>query len=244
MTAPRLLSPNLIYPDSDGEPMSDNTLQFHWIVTIQGNLDDKFRQVPDVFVAGDHLIYAVEGDPTIRQAPDVYVVFGRPRGDRGSYKLFAEEGVFPQVVFEVWSPSNTAERMKQKREFYEKYGAEEYYILYPEFPAHAEIWHRMEEQLIREFDLDSWTSPRLGIRFRIRNGELAIFNSDGSRFLTFLELAARAADAQERAAMASKRAEAAEKNVEEEKQRAEAEKQRAERLAARIRELGGNPDAV
>ncbi len=57
------------YPDSDGEPMSDNTVQFRWIVTIQGNLDDLYRGAADVFVAGDHLIYPVEGEPKNRQAP-------------------------------------------------------------------------------------------------------------------------------------------------------------------------------
>ena len=29
----------IVYPDSDGKPMSDNTLQFQWIVTIQGGID-------------------------------------------------------------------------------------------------------------------------------------------------------------------------------------------------------------
>ncbi|MEL6903285.1 MAG: Uma2 family endonuclease, partial [Cyanobacteria bacterium J06606_4] len=28
----------VIYPDSDGQPMADNTKQFRWIVTIQQNL--------------------------------------------------------------------------------------------------------------------------------------------------------------------------------------------------------------
>jgi Uma2 family endonuclease len=243
MSAPRLLSPNLIYPDSDGQPMSDNTLQFRWIVTVQGNLDDKFRDMQDVFVAGDHLIYPVEGKPKIRQAPDVYVAFGRPKGDRGSYKVFAEEGIFPQVVFEVWSPNNTAEGMAEKRDFYETYGAEEYYHLYPEFPAHVEIWRREGDHLVRESNVESWISPRLGIRFELRLGELTVFNRDGSRFLTFLELAARSTEAQERAVVATRRAETAEQRAEAEKQRAEAEKQRAERLAQRIRELGGDPEA-
>lgn len=44
------------YPDSDGKRMADNTLQFEWIVTLQGNLDLLFRSNPNVFVAGDHLI--------------------------------------------------------------------------------------------------------------------------------------------------------------------------------------------
>ena len=72
------------YPDSDGQPMAENTLQYRWIVTIEGNLDRLFHARPDVFVAGDLLWYPVQGDPTIRMAPDALVVFGRPKGDRGS----------------------------------------------------------------------------------------------------------------------------------------------------------------
>ena len=47
--------PELVYPDSDGERVSDNTLQFRWIVTLQGELDALFRADPYVFVAGDLL---------------------------------------------------------------------------------------------------------------------------------------------------------------------------------------------
>src|SRR6266542_1981574 len=91
------------YPDSDGLPMADNTLQFEWIVTIKGNLDRLFADDPLVFVAGDLLWYAVEGRPEIRSAPDAMVVFGRPKGYRGSYKQWMEDGIPPQVVFEVLS---------------------------------------------------------------------------------------------------------------------------------------------
>ena len=31
--------PPIIYPDSDGKPLADNTLQFQWIVTIKENLE-------------------------------------------------------------------------------------------------------------------------------------------------------------------------------------------------------------
>lgn len=130
------------YPDSDGLPMSDNTYQFRWIVLLAGNADAYFRDNPNVFVAGDHLIYPVKGRPDIRQAPDVYVAFGPRKGDRGSYKVWEEGGVFPQVVFEVWSPNNRQDQMAEKRDFYEAYGAKEYYLVYPEFPAHVEGWAR------------------------------------------------------------------------------------------------------
>ena len=74
------------YPESDGKPMADNTVQFRWIVKLQGGLDVLFRDDLKVFVAGDLLWYPVEGNNKLRMAPDVMVAFGRPKGDRGSYR--------------------------------------------------------------------------------------------------------------------------------------------------------------
>src|SRR5881398_3342302 len=124
--------PELVYPESDGQPIADNTLQFAWIMTIQGGLDALFAGDPNVFVAGDLLWYPVEGEPTIRAAPDAMVVFGRPKGYRGSYKQWEEGGIAPQVVFEVLSPGNRFAEMLRKFQFYERYGVEEYYIYDPD----------------------------------------------------------------------------------------------------------------
>jgi hypothetical protein len=33
----------VIYPDSDGQPIAENTLQFRWIVTIEGGLEAQYR---------------------------------------------------------------------------------------------------------------------------------------------------------------------------------------------------------
>src|SRR5439155_6467870 len=135
---------------------------FNWISILMWNAEAQFRNDPNVFVAGNHLIYPVESEPSIRQAPDVYMAFGPKKGDRGSYKVWEEGNLFPQVVFEVWSPNNRFEQMEDKKEFYEKYGAEEYYIVYPEFPAHAAGWKRDREKLIRVPDMNGYISPRLG----------------------------------------------------------------------------------
>jgi len=70
---------NIDYPDSDGQPMSDNTVQYRWITTIKSNLDWLFASDDQVFVAGDLLWYPVETDNKTRQAPDVMVAFGRPK---------------------------------------------------------------------------------------------------------------------------------------------------------------------
>src|SRR5215470_20044076 len=88
-----IAAPETAYPQSDGQPMADNTKQFRWIVTIQGGLDALFRADPQVFVAGDSLWYPVEGYPEMCMAPDVLVAFGRPKGDRGSYLQWEEGGI-------------------------------------------------------------------------------------------------------------------------------------------------------
>ncbi|MFN9173216.1 MAG: Uma2 family endonuclease, partial [Synechocystis sp.] len=67
------LDRQIIYPDSDGQPMADNTEQFQWIVLLKENLECLFANNANVFVGGDLLWYPVEGHPEIRVAPDVMV---------------------------------------------------------------------------------------------------------------------------------------------------------------------------
>ena len=229
------------YPDSDGKPMADNTLQFRWIVTLKENLDALFRDRTDVFVAGDNLIYPVQGDNTIRLAPDVYVAFGRPKGDRGSYRVWEEGGIFPQVIFEVLSPGNRAGEMTRKRAFYRRYGAEEYYVYDPDDNL-LEGWLRSGNKLVEVDDLNGFASPQLGIRFDTSGPELVVFRPDGERFLTFQEVRdARDAERQ-RAETEKQRAEAERQRADVEKQRAEAAERELERLRGLLRAAGLDSD--
>lgn len=208
----------ITYPQSDGQPMADNTKQFRWIVTIQGGLDALFRDIPQVFVAGDLLWYPVEGHPEIGIAPDVLVAFGRPKGDRGSYLQWEEGGIAPQVVFEILSPGNTIAQMVRKFRFYERYGVAEYYLYNPD-TGELIGWQRQGETLEEVEPMQGWISPRLGVRFEIARDVLQLYRPDGERFATYVELM---------------------EQREQERQRAEHEHQRAERLAARLRALGIN----
>src|SRR5262245_47547869 len=119
-------------PDSDGQPLSNNTPRMKWIVTLKRNLDALYRKDPNVFVGGDLLWYAVEDSPETQTAPGVMVVFGRPKGDRGSFKQWQEEGIAPQVVFDILSPGNSFKELLRKYLFYRRYGVEEYYLYDPE----------------------------------------------------------------------------------------------------------------
>jgi Uma2 family endonuclease len=222
------------YPDSDGKPIADNTKQFRWIVTIKENLDLLFAADPNVFVAGDLLWYPVEGDNTIRNAPDAMVVFGRPKGDRGSYQQWKEDNIPPQVVFEILSPGNRMGEMERKRQFYDRYGVAEYYIYDPD-RLDFSGWIRSGDRLVQIEEIEDWVSVRLGIRFVIHAGEeLIIYRPDGEKFIGFGELDELRRIQQRRADSAELRADNAERE-------AIAAQQEVERLAAKLRELGIEP---
>src|SRR5208337_1532481 len=127
-----------------------------------------------------------------------------------------------QVVFEVLSPGNRFDELLRKFRFYEKYGVEEYYIYNPD---NGDLlgWRRGDGGLEEIIEMNGHVSRRLEIRFEPGEGpnNLRIIGPDGQLFRTHQQLMEQA---------------------ESERQRAEVERQRAERLAARLRELGIEPD--
>jgi Uma2 family endonuclease len=226
-TAPK--TQEVVYPDSDGQPMADNTLQYRWIELLKGNLEILFANDPNVFVAADLLWYSVQGRPGTRIAPDVLVAFGRPKGDRGSYQQWNENGIAPQVVFEVLSPGNRVPtrregcgEMTQKGLFYDRYGVQEYYI-YDPARFEFDVLVRQEDVLTPVAVTTEWVSSLLGVRFVPHdNADLEIFYPDGHPFVSMTEL---------------------DQLRQQERQRAEAAEERAAKLAAKLQALGIAPDA-
>ncbi|NMG57362.1 Uma2 family endonuclease [Geitlerinema sp. P-1104] len=175
----------LLYPDSDGKPMAENTLQYRWIVRLVTNLKQLLKDEM-AFVAGDLLWYPVpvERPPAPCQAPDTMVVLGRPDGDRGSYKQWEEDNIAPQVVFEILSPSNTMSEMAAKQQFYEQYGVLEMFFYNPQ--SH-DFWGYQRAAATDRFVLVTplhlpWTSPLLKIRFELSGEGLELYYPDGEPF--------------------------------------------------------------
>jgi Uma2 family endonuclease len=204
----------VIYPDSDGKPIANNTVQLRWILAIVQNLDWLFADAPNVFIANDLSWYPVEGSNSIFNTPDVMVAFGIPKGDRAFYQQWKEQGIAPQVVFEILSPSNSRDDMDRKLIFYDRYGVEEYYIYDPDKNS-LQGWLRGEYALDIIPQINNWVSPRLGIRFVLSEESLDLFRPDGERFLTYLEVSQR---------------------LEQERQKSEQERQRAEQIDQAIRD--------
>ncbi|WP_413163865.1 Uma2 family endonuclease [Capilliphycus salinus ALCB114379] len=222
------------YPERDSQPMSDNTIQFRWILTLYYNLEWLFTHDPAVFVAGDLLWYPVQGNNKIRQDPDIMVVFGVEKGDRGSYQQWNEGNITPQVVFEILSPGNTLTEMNKKQVFYDRYGVEEYY-LYDPLKNDLSGWLRTDERLDVIDDINNWVSPRLQIRFELSENELKLYHPDGKRFSTYLEIQNQLQEAEQQLEQERLRAEQAEQQLEQ-------ERLRATRLEELLRNAGIDPE--
>jgi hypothetical protein len=163
------------------------------------------------------------------------VVFGRPKGDRGSWLQWQEGGIAPQVVFEIVSPGNRYSQLLAKFKFFERHGVEEYYLYDPQ-KGDLDGWTRRGAELVEIPDMKGWTSPRLKVRFEMIEGLLALYGPDGKKFATYLELVEQ-----------RKRALQEKDKAVQEKDKAVQEKddavQRAERLAAQLKAAGIEPQS-
>lgn len=224
-----------LYPDSDGQPMADNTLQYQWIVRLVENLKHLLAG-QNAFAAGDLLWYPVEverGQKVPVQAPDAMVVFGRPEQYRGSYQQWKEDNIAPQVVFEILSPSNSGSEMVAKQSFYAEHGVLEMYFYDPDshnFWGFARTNQADELTTIITALHLPWVSPLLKIRFELFEDGLEISYPNGEPFKTFTELA------QEREQLQSERDQA---------QQAQAQTQaKLDQAIAQLRKLGIDPESL
>lgn len=235
----RFFGEDIYYPESDGKPMADNTIQAEWIINLYNNLHILFKDVKMIFIAADHFWYPVEGKPEIRKAPDIMVAFDRPKAHRRSYRQWKEEGIPPHVVVEIMSPSNSYTEMQVKREFYEQYGVEEFVIIDPDTDSFT-IYERSNEEL-KQVNIrgNQWISPRLGIQLlRTSDGVKALY-PDGTPFKTAEEMSEESNFYQQEMKRQKEELEQQKQKTESERQAKEAALSEIERLKAELKRLKG-----
>ena len=114
------------YPSSDGEPVAESDVHISCLLHTREDLKLYFGDRPDVYVAGNLLIYYEENNVKARVAPDVFVVMGVASHDRTSYLLW-EEGKAPGFVLEITSRGTRKEDQGKKRELYRRLRVTEYW---------------------------------------------------------------------------------------------------------------------
>ncbi len=174
--------PDIEYPAHPEERLAESQIHFDYITLLVDNLRLLYRdREHEVGIFADLAWYPVAGDSRIWMAPDVMVCFGvpqyRPEG-RESYVQHRENGVIPSVVFEIHSNSNNKKEIAEKREWYEKYGVQEFYWLFTD-PAEVRVFVREEEELKEQIVGTNWTSEILGIRFDWSGERLEIYGPNG-----------------------------------------------------------------
>jgi hypothetical protein len=130
-------------------------------------------------VGGNLLVYYDPDNGWNHCAPDVFVALDAGPALRESWKVWVE-GKFPEVVFEVASPSTQNTDIWQKVRLYEEQGALEYYIydpagrLRPPYRGYA----RQGGQLVPLPNPTggSMVSPLLGLELRVVDGWLRVIN--------------------------------------------------------------------
>ena len=207
---------NIEYPESDGNPMAETDKHRKLMNALIETLEAHFIEEPEVYVSGNLMCYYVEGDPTKSVSPDVFVVRGVIKQERRTYKFWEEK--IPNIVIEVSSRKTKNEDLQWKKQLYAWLGVQEYFIFDPEYklipPLRAFRLHGKE--LIEEVVSNNRVvSEELGLELVNDGTTLRLFNSQTGEFLR--------TPSEETVA----------------RQKAE---NRADRLAAKLRELGLDPD--
>ncbi len=180
----------IIYPEQREDDMGEASIHIKLITNFLQTLLLFFRQREDVFLSANINLYYEERNPNKWYAPDLLIAFGVPNHERSSYQVWKEK-VFPQVIFEVASDRTWKTDVSEKLELYGTFGAEEYYILDPEFdflPAPMLAFHRQGERLLTvSVNDDRIFSPRLSLEIVRTENNFRLFNPNTNEFLRTLE---------------------------------------------------------
>ena len=177
---------DVFYPEYDDEPMAESWYQAQAIRTLHLGFERVFAGRADVAVGADNFWYPVRGEPKTVVAPDTMVIVDLPKPfdyvHAGSYRQW-EHGGYVMLAAEVLSPSNTWAEMVRKRQFYDRHGVTEYWVIDPH-PGRftLEVWVRDGDHLAAQVvPADGWVSPTTGVRALMTDDGLAVFDPGTDR---------------------------------------------------------------
>jgi Uma2 family endonuclease len=212
------------YPTTDGKPMAETDWHRDLMLDLIETLKARYERQRRVYVSGNLLLFYVRGDKRRHISPDVFVVKGVPKGKRLNYILW-EEGKSPQFVIELTSSSTRREDTDRKFRLYRDVLKVREYFLFDPFGDYLDPQlqgYRLrggEYQPIRPPD-GRLRSRELGLHLEGSDDQLRLYDPATRRWLPTPQERVRQAQAELRQ-----------------------EQQRTERLAARLRELGIDPEA-
>lgn len=225
-TSPTYSLFDVVYPESDGLPMAESDATRDYLIYGVEALDRYFQKDPKVYVSGNLFIYYEQGNPKAVVAPDVFVVLGVDKKKRFSYKIWEEQDKMPDFILEITSKSTASQDRGIKKGLYAYLGVKEYFQYDPtaDYLRPCLQGFRLMEgnylPILGQLHGDhlSIHSETLGLELRLEaDGEMRFYNpKTGEKLLSTGEM---------------------------EQARVQAER-RADTLAAKLRELGLDPDRL
>ncbi|MEW6495421.1 MAG: Uma2 family endonuclease [Cyanobacteriota bacterium] len=222
----------------DGEPLESNRHRIAMNALIR-SLQQAWTDRNDFFTGGNMFVYYSSAQARNRdfRGPDFFVVLDVDGSkERQGWVVWEEEGRYPDVIVELMSPSTAEVDTGKKKDIYERiFRTRDYFVFDPFDPTSLVGW-RLDANLRYQplvpneqgwlwcetlgFWLGTWSGTI------DRESALWLRFYDSSNHLVLLP------------------EEAAQQQAQAAQQEAETQRQRAERLAARLREMGEDPDLL
>lgn len=222
----------------DGEPLETHRHRNAMNALID-SVNQAFADRNDFFAGGNMFIYYSSAQARNRdfRGPDVFVVLNIDGSyPRQGWVVWEENGRYPDVIVELMSPSTAEIDTGPKKQLYEQvFKTRDYFVFNPFDPNSLQGWSLdaadcyqplvpNEQGWLWSQTLGLWLGTWSGTLIRETAVWLRFYDSSGNLVLLPEE--------------------AAQARAEQERQQAEQQRQRAERLAARLRELGEDPDKL
>jgi Uma2 family endonuclease len=208
----------------DGEPMESNRHRIAMNVLIR-SINQAFANRDDFFAGGNMFIYYSSTQVRNRdfKGSDFFVVLDVDgTRERQGWVVWEENGRYPDVIVELMSPSTAEADTGVKKTIYEQiFRTPDYYVFNPFDPDSLQGWHldaNQQYQLITPNEQGWLWCQRLGLWLTTWEGTI---DRETAVWLRFYDQAGNLVLLPEEAANA-----------------------RSERLAARLRELGEDPDSI
>ncbi|MEB3278443.1 MAG: Uma2 family endonuclease [Lyngbya sp.] len=229
------------YPPGDLESQElplESYLHLQQLLLLMKCLDWLWKDKQDYFAAGNLTIYYSpnQNKSEYFRGPDFFVVLDTERKPRKSWVVWEEGGKYPHVIIELLSNSTAkVDRTEKKQIYQEIFRTPDYFWFDPntlEFQGFELLRGQYQEIQPNE---NGWLwSTQLQLFLGVYEQKLRFFTPEGELVPT----------PEESAEMEHLQREATQQQLEIERQQKEAEQQRNQKLAARLRELGVDPDIL
>lgn len=239
-------------PYDDGEPMESERHKLQMDLLVEGG--QTWLKTQELgYIGGNMFVYFSLSQVRNRdfKGPDFFAVLGVPKGERRSWVNW-EEGKAPDVVIELLSESTAEIDKTVKKQIYQDRMRASEYFWYDPFNAEDFAGFQLQGGVYEAIapnplgNLPCQAMDLLLVRWQgtykgIEATWLRWADAAGSLLLTDAE---RATQAQQQAVAAQQQAVAAQQQAAVAERELQAERQRSAALAAKLRELGIEPDST